>query len=65
MPSTHDSHAPLANSYMTAFNAEARKELRDEDSQAWTAIVALLLGIISTGVLLAIVCVFLTTRYMT
>lgn len=47
------------------FSAQTHKELRDEDSQAWTAIVGLLLGIISMGVVLAIVCVLLTTRYMT
>jgi hypothetical protein len=39
--------------------------LGDEDSQAWNAIVSLLLGIICTGVLLAVMCVLLTTRYMT
>ena len=65
MTSAPDPHAPAANSYTTAFSAEARKELIDEDSQAWTAIVGLLLGIISIGVVLAIVCVTLTTRYMT
>ena len=57
-PDTHS--AP--NLYLTSFNAETRKELSEEDTQAWTAIVTLLLGIISTGVLLAIICVFLTSR---
>ena len=65
MAAAPDPHAPPANSYTSAFNAETRKELKEEDSQAWTAIVALLLGIISTGVVLAILCVLLTTRYMT
>ena len=64
MTSTPDPHA-AANLYVSTFNAETRKELGEEDSQAWTAIVALLLGIISTGVLLAVMCVLLTTRYMT
>ena len=50
------------NAYLTSFSAETRKELSEEDTQAWTAIVSLLLGIICTGVLLAIVCVFLTSR---
>lgn len=65
MTATHESHAAPINHYTTSFNADARKELKEEDSQAWTAIVALLIGIISTGVLLAITCVFLTMRFMT
>jgi hypothetical protein len=64
MTSDLDPHAPAAT-YTTAFNAEARRELIEEDGQAWTAIVGLLLGIISIGVVLAITCVTLTTRYMT
>lgn len=56
---------PPVNLYISSFSAETRKELKEEDSQAWTAIVALLLGIISTGVLLAVMCVLLTTKYMT
>jgi len=58
---SHDSHSPAGPSYYTAFTPETQKELREEDSQAWTAIVALLLGIISTGVLLAIICVLMTS----
>ena len=65
MTSTHDSPIAPTNLYASAFSAEARKELSDEDFQAWTAIVALLLGIISIGVVLAIMCVLLTLRYMT
>ena len=44
MTSAPDPHAPAANSYTTAFSAEARKELIDEDSQAWAALVGVLLG---------------------
>lgn len=62
---TPDSHASATNHYNASFSAETRKELKEEDSQAWTAILALLLGIISTGVLLALMCVFLTTKFMT
>lgn len=65
MTNIPDPHAPSVNLYNSSFSAETRKELSEEDSQAWTAIVALLLGIISTGVLLAVMCVLLTTRYMT
>ncbi len=65
MTSTPDPHAPAANFYTSSFSAETRQELKEEDSQAWTAIVVLLLGIISTGVVLAVMCVLLTTRYMT
>jgi len=65
MTATHDPNTAPTNHYTNSFNVEARKELKKEDSEAWTAIVALLLGIISTGVLLAITCVYLTTRYMT
>lgn len=65
MTSAPDPHAPPANLYHSSFSAETRKELSEEDSQAWTAIVALLLGIICTGVVLAVMCVLLTTRYMT
>ena len=64
MTAAPESHTP-ANLYHTSFSAETRKELKEEDSQAWTAIVALLLGIISTGVLLAVMCVLLTTKFMT
>ena len=60
-----DPHAPPANLYHASFSPETRKELGEEDSQAWNAIVSLLLGIICTGVLLAVMCVLLTTRYMT
>lgn len=60
-PHSQDSHA-AANAYQSSFSAETRKELKAEDSQAWTAIVTLLLGIISTGVLLAVICVFMTSR---
>ncbi len=62
---TPDSHVTTTNHYNTSFSPETRKELKEEDSQAWTAIVALLLGIISTGVLLALMCVFLTMKFMT
>ena len=65
MTSAPDPHAPTTNLYTSSFSAETRKELSAEDSQAWTAIVTLLLGIISTGVVLAVLCVLLTTRYMT
>ena len=57
----HDFHSPPGPSYHTSFSPETQKELREEDAQAWTAIVALLLGIISTGVVLAIICVLLTS----
>ena len=65
MTSAPDPHAPPANLYHSSFSAETRKELGEEDSQAWNAIVSLLLGIICTGVVLAVMCVLLTTRYMT
>jgi hypothetical protein len=65
MSATHDPHAAPANCYTTSFSAETQKELKDEDSQAWRQIVALLIGIVSGGVVLAIMCVYLTTRYMT
>jgi hypothetical protein len=65
MTSPSDPHAPSADHYHTSFSPETRKELGEEDSQAWNAIVSLLLGIICTGVLLAVMCVLLTTRYMT
>ena len=65
MSATHDPQAAPTNFYNSSFNAETQKELKDEDSQAWRQIVALLIGIVSGGVMLAIICVFLTTRYMT
>jgi hypothetical protein len=59
----HDPPDPHATkSYLNSFSPETQKELSKEDTQAWTAIVSLLLGIICTGVLLAVVCVFLTSR---
>jgi hypothetical protein len=58
---SHDTHSAPAPSFYTTFSPEMQKELHEEDSQAWTAIVALLLGIISTGVLLAVVCVLMTS----
>jgi len=61
---THDPHPATTNHFTSSFNAQTQQELKAEDSEAWTAIVALLLGIISTGVLLAVLCVLLTTRYM-
>lgn len=60
-PTGHEPPPPVPPSYLTSFSEETRKELHDEDSQAWTAVVTLLLGIIATGVLLAIVCVLLTS----
>lgn len=65
MTATHDPHVAPTNFYTSSFSPETRKELSDEDSQAWRAIVALLIGIVTGGVVLAIICVFLTTRYMT
>ncbi|MFN0019616.1 MAG: hypothetical protein ACKVP0_15255 [Pirellulaceae bacterium] len=65
MTATHDPHAAPTDYYTSSFSPETQKELKDEDSQAWREIVALLIGIVSGGVLLAIMCVFLTTRYMT
>jgi len=61
-PLSRDPHsAPSGPTYTTAFSAETRKELRQEDTQAWTAIVTLLLGIISMGVVLAVICVVLSS----
>ena len=60
-PDGHETHS-ATNSYLSSFSAETRKELSEEDTQAWTAIVTLLLGIISTGVILAVICVALTSR---
>jgi len=65
MTATHDPHAAPTNFYTSSFSPEIQEELKEEDSEAWRAIVALLIGIVSGGVLLAIMCVFLTTRYMT
>lgn len=42
------------------FDADEEKQLRQEDSSAWNDIVKILLGIIAMGVVLAIICVFLT-----
>lgn len=65
MSATHDSHSEPVNHYKTSFSVETQKELKDEDSQAWREIVALLIGIVSGGVMLAVMCVYLTTKYMT
>ena len=65
MSATHDSQPTPVNYYKTSFSVETQKELKDEDAQAWRAIVALLIGIVSGGVMLAIMCVYLTTKYMT
>lgn len=64
MSATHDSHPAPVNHYKTSFTVETQKELKDEDSQAWREIVALLIGIVSGGVMLAVMCVYLTTKYM-
>ncbi len=45
------------------FPEDEARELRHEDSMAWHDIVKILLGIISFGVVLAIVCVYLTLTW--
>lgn len=55
-----DNH-PAPSAYVQAFSKEMRAEMKEDDRQAWSAIVTLLLGIICTGVLLAVVCVLITT----
>jgi hypothetical protein len=54
---THDTHAG------GHFPEEEARELRQEDSMAWHDIVKILLGIIVLGIVLAIICVYLTLTW--
>lgn len=60
--STHDSHADSSDAFHQSFDADARKELLQEDSEAWHNVTGELLTIVTIGVLFFAFIVWIISR---